>query len=220
MDTGKNPDRNKKLIYLSRKVLDRLQTCSSTTGNSIAKDIINELPSSLSDTDFKNVQRRVYDALNVLHALDIVSKVRNEIRFQGRVNWRDMKELSAKISVKREAAVCKLHKLTELFLHLTALHSLVSRNMQLTEAKPKVYLPCLVIKLSSKFSVNLSSEQAQLRTEQPAELINDTQLLSRLGLHLSPTLSDSIPKQLVGSLLGKSGRVTCEESSDFESDCH
>ncbi len=29
--------------------------------------------------DFKNVQRRVYDALNVLNAMDIIKKDRNQI---------------------------------------------------------------------------------------------------------------------------------------------
>ena len=31
--------------------------------------------------DFKNVQRRVYDALNVLNAMDIIRKDRNQIYF-------------------------------------------------------------------------------------------------------------------------------------------
>ena len=33
--------------------------------------------------DFKNVQRRVYDALNVLSALGIITKVRNRVKFVG-----------------------------------------------------------------------------------------------------------------------------------------
>ena len=33
--------------------------------------------------DFKNVQRRVYDALNVLCALDVINKDRNRITFKG-----------------------------------------------------------------------------------------------------------------------------------------
>ena len=31
--------------------------------------------------DFKNVQRRVYDALNVLNAMDIIRKDRNNIYY-------------------------------------------------------------------------------------------------------------------------------------------
>lgn len=37
----------------------------------------------LQNLDFKNVQRRVYDALNVLSALDVINKDRNRITFKG-----------------------------------------------------------------------------------------------------------------------------------------
>lgn len=185
MDTGKCPERNKKLIFLSRKVLDRLQNCSTTTGNTIAKDIINELPSSLSDVDFKNIQRRVYDALNVLHALDIVSKVRNEIRFQGGVSCRDLLNLTAKISVRREAIEAKKARSAEMFLHYKALQCLVSRNMQTHHACRKLPLPFIVVKLHSRFRVSFTPEQAALCSDQPAVIFNDAHILSQLGLHLS-----------------------------------
>jgi hypothetical protein len=35
----------------------------------------------LKKVDFKNVQRRVYDALNVLNAMDIIRKDRNNIYY-------------------------------------------------------------------------------------------------------------------------------------------
>jgi hypothetical protein len=35
------------------------------------------------DIDFKNIQRRVYDALNVLSALNIITKDRNKISYRG-----------------------------------------------------------------------------------------------------------------------------------------
>ena len=37
----------------------------------------------MQQIDFKNVQRRVYDALNVLSALQIISKIRNRVKFIG-----------------------------------------------------------------------------------------------------------------------------------------
>ena len=37
----------------------------------------------MQNLDFKNVQRRVYDALNVLSALDVITKDRNKIQFKG-----------------------------------------------------------------------------------------------------------------------------------------
>lgn len=40
-------------------------------------------PYNLKKLDFKNVQRRVYDALNVLSALEVINKDRNKISFRG-----------------------------------------------------------------------------------------------------------------------------------------
>jgi len=52
-----------------------------TTGTDIANHIL-ELYKRFSDkVDFKNVQRRVYDALNVLSAMDIISKDKNHILY-------------------------------------------------------------------------------------------------------------------------------------------
>ncbi len=50
-----------------------------TTGTEIAYEIL-ELYKRFSDkVDFKNVQRRVYDALNVLSAMKVISKNKNTI---------------------------------------------------------------------------------------------------------------------------------------------
>ena len=53
-----------------------------TTGTDIANEI-QELYKQFSDkdVDFKNVQRRVYDALNVLDAMDIIKKDKNQIYY-------------------------------------------------------------------------------------------------------------------------------------------
>lgn len=52
-----------------------------TNGTQIAKEILEESRKLRMNFDFKNVQRRVYDALNVLTALDMIKKDRNKIEF-------------------------------------------------------------------------------------------------------------------------------------------
>ena len=52
-----------------------------TTGTEIAHQIL-ELYKRFSDkVDFKNVQRRVYDAVNVLSAMDIINKDKSHIYY-------------------------------------------------------------------------------------------------------------------------------------------
>lgn len=46
-------------------------------------NLIRTLTTFVQVEDFKNVQRRVYDALNVLNALGIVEKKRNNIVYKG-----------------------------------------------------------------------------------------------------------------------------------------
>lgn len=82
--------KDKKLVFLSRSVLEKIKERPMTTGTQIANEIL-ELYKRFSavfnfiyspymqKVDFKNVQRRVYDALNVLNAMDIIKKDRNHI---------------------------------------------------------------------------------------------------------------------------------------------
>ena len=71
--------KDKKLVFLSRSVLQSVRESPMTTGTEIAYEIL-ELYKRFSDkVDFKNVQRRVYDALNVLSAMEIIKKQKNHI---------------------------------------------------------------------------------------------------------------------------------------------
>ena len=65
---------NKKLVYMSHRVLEEIQLHQVTTGTDIATKIMQTCSLKL---DFKNVQRRVYDALNVLCALGVTTKNKN-----------------------------------------------------------------------------------------------------------------------------------------------
>lgn len=51
----------------------------NTTGTEIAYQILELYKKFSAKVDFKNVQRRVYDALNVLSAMDIIQKQKNHI---------------------------------------------------------------------------------------------------------------------------------------------
>jgi len=69
--------KDKKLVFLSRSVLQQVRQRPMVTGTQIANEIL-EMYKQFCDegqkVDFKNVQRRVYDALNVLSAMGIIRK--------------------------------------------------------------------------------------------------------------------------------------------------
>lgn len=71
----------KKLVFLSCRVYEKAREHCITNGTQIAREILEESRKLRMNFDFKNVQRRVYDALNVLTALDMIKKDRNKIQF-------------------------------------------------------------------------------------------------------------------------------------------
>ncbi|KAI8335903.1 E2F/DP family winged-helix DNA-binding domain-containing protein [Chlamydoabsidia padenii] len=75
----------KGLRLFSQHVCDILQQHGRATYNQLVQQLIEELkPSSTKKTcDPKNIRRRVYDALNVLMAIQFITKDKKEIRWIG-----------------------------------------------------------------------------------------------------------------------------------------
>ncbi|OXB65006.1 hypothetical protein ASZ78_000215 [Callipepla squamata] len=87
---SKKGDKNGKgLRHFSMKVCEKVQRKGTTSYNEVADELVSEFTSSNSHLatdsayDQKNIRRRVYDALNVLMAMNIISKEKKEIRWIG-----------------------------------------------------------------------------------------------------------------------------------------
>ncbi|KAL8135938.1 hypothetical protein AgCh_010525 [Apium graveolens] len=87
------------------KVCEKVESKGRTTYNEVADELVAEFSdpgNSLSSPDQqqydeKNIRRRVYDALNVLMAMDIISKDKKEIQWRGlpRTSLNDIEELKS-----------------------------------------------------------------------------------------------------------------------------
>ena len=76
----------KGLRHFSLKVCEKVKVKGMTTYNEVADELVaEEIQNNAFDKncDQKNIRRRVYDALNVLMALQIISKDKKEIRWIG-----------------------------------------------------------------------------------------------------------------------------------------
>lgn len=74
----------KGLRLFSKQVCDKVAEKKTTTYNEVADELATEIQhNSNTNIDQKNIRRRVYDALNVLMALDIITKDRKEIKWVG-----------------------------------------------------------------------------------------------------------------------------------------
>ena len=70
------------LINISRLVFEFLQTVGHTTGNEVTNHIKNVIYSKNNNQpNQKNIQRRVYDAINVMCAAGLIKKNKQEIQF-------------------------------------------------------------------------------------------------------------------------------------------
>lgn len=105
--------KDKKLVFLSRSVLKCVRENPMTTGTEIANEIL-ELYRAFSDkVEFKNVQRRVYDALNVLSAMNVIYKHKNNIMYNEANTFIDDEILPNTVPLKGPSATPnKSNKLT------------------------------------------------------------------------------------------------------------
>ena len=188
----------KQLIALSKRVLEKVQASSVTTGNQIAKEILAQEPEDTQEGEFKNIQRRVYDALNVLHALNVISKERNEIRYRGLVSREDVSSLQQRLEAQRAKLSDRRRVLSEQFLQYVSLKKLIQRNSG-NQPEGKVDLPCVVALGEGASTVEVGQDRVLVSSERPLTLLNDTQILARLGLHrvTAEELSDTLPADLL-----------------------
>lgn len=77
---GRRPNA-KGLRHFSAKVCEKVRSKRRTTYNEVADELVAELRHGVADE--KNIRRRVYDALNVLMAVGVFTKVKKDIFWRG-----------------------------------------------------------------------------------------------------------------------------------------
>ncbi|CAA6666558.1 unnamed protein product [Spirodela intermedia] len=198
------------LRQFSMKVCEKVQSKGRTTYNEVADELVAEFadPSgSLSSPDQqqydeKNIRRRVYDALNVLMAMDIISKDKKEIQWKGlpRTSLNDIEELRyAERTALRSRIEKKAAYLRELEEQYAGLQNLVERNERLYNSgnPPSGGLACLLFlfRYCSLILIYCTRPHATVEVEisedmqlvhfdfnsTPFELHDDTYVLKEMG---------------------------------------
>lgn len=200
---------NKGLRHFSMKVCQKVKEKGVTTYNEVADELVeerqladllaSECEEGLDSSEPhgpKNIRRRVYDALNVLMAMNIISKEKKEIRWIGLPNnslqeFTHMEELRQRRS---ERIAKKTHHLHELILQQIAFKKLVERNANAAalgsqhplDTSNRVHLPFIVVNTHKETRVNC--QMAPDRSEyffdfdKPFEIHDDIEILKRMGL--------------------------------------
>ena len=199
----RSADKSKGLRHFSTKVCEKVKEKGQTNYNEVADELVTEYFDSLSyppgDTekqqyDMKNIRRRVYDALNVLMAMNIIEKEKKEIRWVGlpTSSLQECRRLEEE-KAKRQARIRhKAEQLQELIIQLVAYKTLVERNREREreEGRPTensvLYLPYIVVNTEKKTMIDcaISHDKSEFlfNFNQPFEIHDDIEVLKRLGL--------------------------------------
>ncbi|KAI8566924.1 hypothetical protein RHMOL_Rhmol02G0080200 [Rhododendron molle] len=187
------------LSSLVMLVCEKVESKGRTTYNEVADELVAEFaePSnSLTSPDKqqydeKNIRRRVYDALNVLMAMDIISKDKKEIQWRGlpQTSLSDIEELKAERLGLGNRIGKKAAYLQELEEQFVGLQNLIHRNEQLYSSgnSPSggVALPFILVQTRPHATVEVEiSEDMQLVhfdfNSTPFELHDDNYVLKAM----------------------------------------
>jgi len=190
----------KGLRHFSMKVCEKVQAKGSTSYNEVADELVNELtdPRCTSPTDQqydqKNIRRRVYDALNVLMAMNIISKEKKEIRWLGLPtnSIQEANGLEIDKSKRMERIKAKTQQLQDLLLQQIAFKNLVERNKdrEKREGPPPpnsaIQLPFIIVNTSKKTVIDCSISNDKMEYlfnfDDTFEIHDDMEVLKRMGL--------------------------------------
>ncbi|KAK9839829.1 hypothetical protein WJX81_004853 [Elliptochloris bilobata] len=213
LGSGGGRQGGKGLRHFSMKVCQKVEGKGRTTYNEVADELVHEFaapsaqgsPSSAA-FDEKNIRRRVYDALNVLMAMDIISKDKKEIRWQGLpAAPADRAERLRAERGKLRARLLQQHAyLRELAKQQTAYRNLImghaetpaarlaAANAAGNDAPTPLPLPFILIQVHPNAPVEIQisedNRQAQFDFQNTCfRILGDEDVLYEMGLHLAAT---------------------------------
>eukprot|EP00026_Physarum_polycephalum_P012815 Phypoly_transcript_13149.p1 GENE.Phypoly_transcript_13149~~Phypoly_transcript_13149.p1 ORF type:complete len:269 (+),score=52.80 Phypoly_transcript_13149:227-1033(+) len=187
---------NKGLRHFSLKVCQKVETKRTTSYNEVADELVGEIQANseqvVTPVEQKNIRRRVYDVLNVLMAMNIISKDKKEIHWIGlpSESKKPHDEYKKEKQQRLERIKKKKENLAELMAQQVSYRNLLARNNKpdyaATPMKNRIYLPFIVVNTKSQTVINC--EVAHDRTKyffnfsNPFEIYDDNEVLKRMGL--------------------------------------
>lgn len=158
----------KGLRHFSSRVCEKVRKKKATTYNEVADELVKEYTTQNPEKyDQKNIRRRVYDALNVLMAMGIISKQKKEIKWIGLPSnsVQECIQLEQEKRKKMQSIGMKKKYLLELITNLISFKNLVTRNREHEElygrppASSCIELPFLVVKTEKETVIDCSISQ-------------------------------------------------------------
>ncbi|XP_032591475.1 transcription factor Dp isoform X2 [Drosophila grimshawi] len=196
----RKPDKaGKGLRHFSMKVCEKVQEKGKTTYNEVADDLVSEEVKNNSydnNCDQKNIRRRVYDALNVLMAINVISKDKKEIRWIGLPanSAEQFLALELENNLRRERIKQKNEMLREMVMQHVAFKGLVERNKRaenqgvVPSPNSSIQLPFIIVNThkSTRINCSVTNDKSEyiFKFDNTFEMHDDIEVLKRMGLLL------------------------------------
>ncbi|XP_050719042.1 transcription factor Dp-1-like isoform X2 [Eriocheir sinensis] len=194
----------KGLRHFSMKVCEKVKAKGTTSYNEVADELVSEFtdpsrcasPSDGANYDQKNIRRRVYDALNVLMAMNIISKEKKEIRWLGLPtnSAQECRKLEQERFKRVERIKLKTQQLQDLIIQQIAFKNLVERNRteERIQGAPSpnsaIQLPFIIVNTNKKTVIecSISNDKTEylFDFEDRFEIHDDIEVLKRMGMAL------------------------------------
>uniref|UniRef100_A0A8C3AP34 Transcription factor n=1 Tax=Cyclopterus lumpus TaxID=8103 RepID=A0A8C3AP34_CYCLU len=212
----KREKNGKGLRHFSMKVCEKVQKKGVTTYNEVADELVAEFSSADSHMspndhvyDQKNIRRRVYDALNVLMAMNIISKEKKEIKWIGLPtnSAQECQNLEVERQRRLERIKQKQSQLQELILQQIAFKNLVQRNRQTEQQANRppppnsiIHLPFIIVNTSKKTVIDCSISNDKFEYlfnfDSMFEIHDDIEVLKRMGMACGLEVGKCSPEDL------------------------
>jgi len=203
---GKQGDKG--LRHFSMKVCEKVEQKHKTTYNEVADELVAEFAASPEiaaqlmsggDGDGKEgkrpaggeagIRRRVYDALNVLMAMDIITKEKKSILWKGLPTNSEQEfcRLERDLEQRRERTEQKRRHLQDLVTQQVSFKNLITRNQEgAAPVESRIALPFIVV--NTRKETVIDCEMAEDKQEiffnfsAPFEIHDDSETLKRMNM--------------------------------------
>lgn len=143
--------------------------------------------------DQKNIRRRVYDALNVLMAINIISKEKKEIKWIGLPTnaQQECSDLDQERRERLERITKKKQQLREMMIQQIAFKALIQRNKntEISDPNAVIKLPFIIVNTDSKTLVDCSISRDRceylFNFSNTFEIHDDVEVLKRMNLSMN-----------------------------------
>lgn len=188
---GSSADKSSRgLRHFSMMVCQKVEEKGTTTYNEVADELVKKVVAERETEgkfDEKNIRRRVYDALNVLMAMDIISKEKKDITWRGLPSFgcQDVESMRDEFEYRQAQLQQKKDALKELMIQQVCFRNLVWHNHQ-RNSQEKIPLPFIVVNTNA--SAVIQCDMSRDRTDvmfdfsMPFEINDDNTILKKMGL--------------------------------------